>query len=263
MKKAIIGRKIGMTQIFDEKGNVIPVTVIEAGPCPVVQKKTVEKDGYSAIQIGFVDAKVNKVTKPLSGHFKKGDVAPKRFLKEFRLEDAENYNIGDLIYAGDGEISKTVTETETIKKTIEEKSTDEEGNEVITEKEVEETKEVEKTVTETIPGMFAVGDVVDVHGTSKGKGFAGTIKRFNTHRLKETHGSGPVVRHAGSMGAGTTPSKIRKGKKMPGHLGAEAVTVQNLTIVKINAENNLIAIKGAVPGPNKGIVTITSAIKKG
>ena len=262
MKKAIIGRKIGMTQIFDDKGNVVPVTVIEAGPCPVVQKKTVEKDGYSAVQLGFADAKVKSVTKPLGGHFKKGDVAPKKVLKEFRLDDADNYNVGDLIYAGDGEVSKTVTETETVKKMVEEKSTDEEGNEVVTKVEVEETVEVDKTVIETIPGMFAVGDIVDVHGTSKGKGFAGTIKRWNTHRLLESHGTGPVARHAGSMGPGSTPAKIRKGKKMPGHLGAETVTVQNLTIVKINAEHNLIAVKGAVPGPNKGIVTITNAIKK-
>ena len=210
MQKGIIGKKIGMTQIFDEAGKVIPVTVVEAGPCVVVQKKTVENDGYSAVQLGYGDIRAKRVNKPLAGHFKKADVALKRTLKEFRLENADEINVGDLVKAD----------------------------------------------------TFAVGDVVDVHGTSKGKGFSGTIKRHNNSRIKETHGSGPVHRHAGSMGACSSPSRIFKGKGMPGQLGNEKVTVQNLVIVKIDAENNLIAIKGAIPGPKKGTVTITDCIKK-
>ena len=210
MKKGIIGKKIGMTQIFDEKGNVIPVTVVEAGPCVVAQKKTIENDGYNAVQVGFGDVKAKKVTKPMQGHFAKADVAPKKELKEFRLEDCDALNIGDIIKAD----------------------------------------------------VFAEGDIVDVHGVSKGKGFAGTIKRHNNHSIKDTHGSGPVHRHAGSMAAASDPSRIPKGKKMPGHLGAENVTVQNLVVVKVDAENNLIALKGAVPGPKGGIVTITNSVKK-
>lgn len=210
MKKGIIGKKIGMTQIFDEKGNVIPVTVVEAGPCVVAQKKTVDNDGYNAVQVGFGDLRANKVSKPAKGHFAKADVAPKKELKEFRLEDCDALNVGDIIKAD----------------------------------------------------IFAEGDIVDVHGVSKGKGFAGTIKRFNNHSLKDTHGTGPVHRHAGSMAAATDPSRIPKGKKMPGHLGAETVTVQNLVVVKVDAENNLIALKGAVPGPKGGIVTITNSVKK-
>ena len=210
MKKGIIGKKIGMTQIFDEKGNVIPVTVVEAGPCVVAQKKTVDNDGYNAVQVGFGDLRANKVSKPAKGHFAKADVAPKKELKEFRLEDCDALNVGDIIKAD----------------------------------------------------VFAEGDIVDVHGVSKGKGFAGTIKRFNNHSLKDTHGTGPVHRHAGSMAAATDPSRIPKGKKMPGHLGAENVTVQNLVVVKVDAENNLIALKGAVPGPKGGIVTITNSVKK-
>lgn len=210
MKKAIIGKKIGMTQIFDENGKVIPVTVVEAGPCVVVQKKTAENDGYDACQIGFGDKKPSKVSKPLAGHFAKGDVAPKRTLREFKFDDMAAYNVGDIIKAD----------------------------------------------------AFAEGDIIDVTGTSKGKGFQGTIKRFGGHRLKETHGTGPVHRHAGSMGACSTPSRIFKGKKMPGHMGAEKVTVQNLVVAKIDAENNLIAVKGAVPGPKGGIVTIKNSVKK-
>ncbi len=209
MKKAIIGKKIGMTQIFEETGKVIPVTVVEAGPCVVVQKKTMENDGYESVQLGFGDVKANKVIKPLAGHFKKHNVAPKKTLKEFRLADINVYNEGDIVKAD----------------------------------------------------TFAVGDAVDVSGTSKGKGFSGTIKRYNGHRLKETHGSGPVHRHAGSMGACSDPSRIYKGKKMPGQLGNEKVTVQNLEIVKIDAENNLIAIKGAIPGPKGGVVTIVDSVK--
>lgn len=208
MQKGIIGKKIGMTQIFDETGKVIPVTVVEAGPCVVVQKKTVENDGYSAVQLGFGDIRAKRVNKPMAGHFK--DLPLKRTLKEFRLENADELNVGDIVKAD----------------------------------------------------TFAVGDVVDVHGTSKGKGFSGTIKRFNNSRIKETHGSGPVHRHAGSMGANSSPSRIFKGKKMPGQLGNEKVTVQNLVIVKVDAENNLIAIKGAIPGPKNGTVTITDCIKK-
>lgn len=209
MQKGIIGKKIGMTQIFDEKGNVVPVTVIEAGPCVVSQKKTVENDGYASIQIGFGDLKAHKVTKPMKGHFAKGDVAPKRTLREFRLEDTDAYNVGDLIKAD----------------------------------------------------IFANGDKVDVTGTSKGKGYAGVIKRWNFQRLKETHGSGPVARHGGSNGCCSDPSRVFKGLKMAGHLGAEKVTVQNLTVAKVDAENNLIAIRGAVPGPNGGIVVIHDSVK--
>ena len=210
MQKGIIGRKIGMTQIFDEKGCVIPVTVVEAGPCVVVQKKTVENDGYEAIQLGFEDVKAEKVNKPMKGHFAKSDVAPKRILREFRLADCAVLNVGDVV------------------------KTD----------------------------AFVVGEHVDVVGTSKGKGYAGAIKRWNFQRLKETHGTGPVARHAGSLGACSSPSRVYKGMKGAGHLGAERVTVQNLEIVKIDAENNLIAIKGAIPGARKGIVVISDTVKK-
>ena len=209
MKKGIIGKKIGMTQIFDESGKVIPVTVIEAGPCVVVQKKTAENDGYEAVQLGYGDVKVTRVNKPMKGHFDKADVACKKELKEFRLEDCASVNVGDILKAD----------------------------------------------------TFAVGDMVDVSGTSKGKGFQGTIKRHNNSRLKETYGSGPVHRHAGSMGACSSPSRIFKGKGMPGQMGNEKVTVQNLEVVKIDAENNLIALKGAIPGPKGGIVSIVDSVK--
>ena len=209
MKKGIIGKKIGMTQIFDESGKVIPVTVVEAGPCVVVQKKTVENDGYAAVQLGFGDEKATRVNKPIKGHFDKADAAYKKNLKEFRLEDCESVNVGDILKAD----------------------------------------------------TFAPGDMVDVSGTSKGKGFQGTIKRHNNSRLKETHGSGPVHRHAGSMGACSSPSRIFKGKGMPGQMGNEKVTVQNLEIVKVDAENNLIALKGAIPGPKGGIVSIVDRVK--
>ena len=209
MQKGIIGKKIGMTQIFDETGKVVPVTVVEAGPCVVVQKKTVENDGYAALQLGYGDVKVQRVNKPMKGHFDKADVACKKELKEFRLDDCDALNVGDIIKAD----------------------------------------------------TFAVGDAIDVVGTSKGKGFAGAIKRHNQHRLKETHGTGPVHRQAGSMGACSSPSRIYKGKGMAGHMGAERGTVQNLEIVKIDAENNLIAIKGAVPGPKGGIVYIVDSVK--
>lgn len=210
MQKGIIGKKIGMTQIFDEAGKVIPVTVVEAGPCVVVQKKTVENDGYEAVQFGFGDIRAKNVNKPLQGHFKKADVAMKRTLKEFRFEDVSALNVGDVVKAD----------------------------------------------------TFTEGDIVDVSGISKGKGYAGTIKRHNNSRIKETHGSGPTHRHAGSMGACSSPSRIFKGKGMPGHMGAEKVTVQNLKVVKIDEENNLIAIKGAIPGPKNGTVVITDCVKK-
>ena len=211
MTKAIIGRKIGMTQIFDEATNkVIPLTVVEAGPCVVVQKKTVENDGYSAVQLGFGDMREKLANKPIKGHFAKADVAVKRTLKEFKLDGAEEMEVGAILKAD----------------------------------------------------TFAEGDIVDVSGTSNGKGFQGTIKRNNNSRLKETHGSGPVHRHAGSMGACSSPSRIYKGKALPGHMGSEKVTVQNLQIVKIDAENNLIAVRGAIPGPKNGIVTICDCVKK-
>ncbi|MBE6774028.1 MAG: 50S ribosomal protein L3 [Ruminococcaceae bacterium] len=210
MKKGLIGKKLGMTQIFDESGNLIPVTVVEAGPCPVVQKKTIENDGYAAVQVGFGDQKLHRVNKPMKGHFAKGDVAPKKVLKEFRLDDIDTLNVGDILKAD----------------------------------------------------VFAVGDIVDVVGKSKGKGTAGSIKRWNFSRLKESHGTGPVARHAGSLGACSDPSRVYKGKKLAGHLGAERVTIQNLSVVKIDAENNLIAIKGAIPGPKGGIVVIKDSVKK-
>ncbi len=209
MQKCIIGKKVGMTQLFDEKGNVIPVTVIQAGPCVVVQKKTAENDGYESVQIGYGDISNKAVNKPMQGHFAKGDVAPKRTLREFRLADCASLNVGDILKAD----------------------------------------------------LFAAGEKVDVCGTSKGKGYAGTIKRFNGRSLKDTHGTGPVHRHPGSIGANSDPSRVMKGKKMAGHLGVERVTIQNLDVVKVDAENNLIAIRGAVPGPKGGIVYITDCVK--
>ena len=209
MKKGLIGKKIGMTQIFDENGKVVPVTVIEAGPCVVVQKKTNANDGYEAVQIGFGDISPKGVNKPAQGHFKKNDVPFKRTLREFRLDDISAMEVGDVLKAD----------------------------------------------------VFEAGDVIDVTGISKGKGFQGTIKRYGTSRIKETHGSGPVHRHAGSMGACSSPSRIFKGKKMPGHMGTDKITMQNLTVVKVDAENNLIAIRGAIPGPKNGIVCITDAVK--
>ena len=210
MQKGIIGKKIGMTQVFDEKGNVVPVTVIEAGPCVVVQKKTVQNDGYDALQFGFGDVSVNRVNKPMKGHFEKADVAPKRTLREFRFDNCDALNVGDIVKAD----------------------------------------------------TFASGDRVDVVGISKGKGYAGAIKRWNFQRLKETHGTGPVARHAGSLGACSSPSRVYKGMKGAGHLGAERVTVQNLDVVKVDAENNLIAVRGAVPGPRGGIVVLSDSVKK-
>ena len=209
MQKGIIGKKMGMTQIFDENGKVVPVTVVEAGPCTVVQKKTVESDGYVAVQLGYGDISAKKVSKPAKGHFDKADVAPKRTLREFRLDDISAMNVGDILKAD----------------------------------------------------VFAVGDRIDVVGTSKGKGYAGAIKRWNQHRLRESHGTGPVARHAGSMGSCSTPSRVFKGKRLPGHLGAERVTIQNLKVVKVDAENNLIAIKGAIPRPKGSVVCISDSVK--
>ena len=210
MEKGIIGRKIGMTQLFTENGNVVPVTVVEAGPCTVIQKKTVENDGYNAVQLGFEDIREKLVVKPLKGHYDKAEVAYKRVLKEFKLDNSAEMNVGDVIKAD----------------------------------------------------VFASGDVVDVTGISKGKGYQGTIKRLGFHRQPMTHGTSGYHRHQGSMGANSTPSKVMKGKGMPGHMGSEQVTIQNLSVVKVDAENNLIAIKGAIPGPNGGLVVVKTAIKK-
>ena len=209
MKKGLIGKKIGMTQIFDANGKVIPVTVVEVGPCTVTQLKTVENDGYAAVQYGFGEISPKHVNKPYGGHFKKNDIVPKKYLKEFRLDDMSGIEIGAIVKAD----------------------------------------------------IFAEGDKIDVQGTSKGKGTAGVIKRWNFGRLKETHGSGPVARHPGSMGACSSPSRVFKGKKLAGHLGCEKVTVQNLEVVKVDAENNLIAIKGAVPGAKGGLVVVTDSVK--
>ena len=209
MEKGIIGRKIGMTQLFAEDGSVVPVTVLEVGPCAVVQKKTVENDGYAAVQLGFEDVREKLVVKPVKGHFNKAQVAYKRVLREFKLDNGDALNVGDIIKAD----------------------------------------------------VFVAGDKVDVTGISKGKGFQGTIKRHGYHTGPMAHGSG-YHRHQGSMGANTDPSRVMKGKGMPGHMGSEQVTVQNLNVVKVDAENNLIAIKGAVPGPNGGLIVVKSAIKK-
>lgn len=224
MVKAILGKKIGMTQIFDQNGNVVPVTVLNVGPCVVSQVKSKEKDGYEAVQIGFGDIKLKysktersakfntkpiNITMPMQGHFLKNNVAPKKVLKEFRPSDISGFKVGDVIKAD----------------------------------------------------IFSLDDKVDVVGISKGKGYAGVIKRWNCRRLKESHGSGPVVRHAGSNGGCSDPSRVFKGKKLPGHLGAEKVTVQNLKVVLVDAENNLIALKGAVPGPSGGIVMVKDSVK--
>ncbi len=208
MEKAIIGKKVGMTQIFDDKGKVIPVTVIEAGPCVVVQKKSDEKDGYDAVQLGFQDVREKKLTKPEVGHLKKAGVSMLKHLKEFRLSKT-TMNVGDEVKAD----------------------------------------------------VFAEGDKVDITGVSKGKGYAGVIKRHGAQRTPTTHGGGPVHRHAGSMGSGTDPSRIFKGKIGAGHMGAEQVTIQNLDVVKVDAELNMIAVRGAVPGPNGGIVYLKNTVK--
>ena len=208
MKKGIIGKKLAMTQIFDEKGNVIPVTLIEAGPCVVAQKKTVENDGYAAIQLAYEDAKEKHLTKAELGHFKKAGITPKRHLKDFRLEDCSAYEVGSVV-------------------TVE---------------------------------TFAAGDKVDITGITKGRGFTGCVKRWGHHILRMTHGTGPIHRQPGSMGV-IDPARIFKNKKMPGQYGNEQVTILNLVAVKIDAEKNLIAVKGAVPGSKGGIVFIRDSVK--
>ena len=208
MKKGIIGKKLAMTQIFDEKGNVIPVTLIEAGPCVVAQKKTVENDGYAAIQLAYEDAKEKHLTKAELGHFKKAGISPKKHLKEFRLDDCNAYEVGSVV-----------------------------------------------TVD-----TFAAGEKVDITGITKGRGFTGCVKRWNHHILRMTHGTGPIHRQPGSMGV-IDPARIFKNKKMPGQYGNEQVTILNLVAVKIDAEKNLIAVKGAVPGAKGGIVFIRDSVK--
>ena len=209
MEKAIIGKKIGMTQVFDEYGHVIPVTVIQAGPCTVVQKKTAEKDGYEAVQMGFGEIEERKLTKPEAGHLKKAGVPLKKVLKEFRLDDCSKYQVGDELKAD----------------------------------------------------VFAAGDRVDVTGISKGHGYQGVIKRHGAHRLKETHGSGPVVRQVGSLGATSHMSKIIKGTIGAGQMGAEQVTVMNLDVVQVDPELGIIAVRGAIPGPKGGIVFLRNSVK--
>lgn len=209
MNKAIIGKKLGMTQIFSADGKVIPVTVVEAGPCPVVQIKTAEKDGYAAVKVGFGKVEEKDLNKPDNGQFKKAGVEPQKVLKEFKFDDCGKYAVGQSL-------------------TVE---------------------------------TFAAGDHVDVVGLTKGHGFTGVIKRWNQHRLKMTHGVGPVHREVGSMGANSSPSRVFKNKRMPGQYGNERVTVQNLEVVKVDAARNVLLIKGAIPGPKGGIVTVTDSVK--
>ena len=209
MKKAIIGKKVGMTQIFDESGKVIPVTVVEAGPCVVTQKKTIETDGYEAVQLGFEDIKESKLSKPEAGHLKKAGVEAKKHLKEFKLEDAATMNVGDVVKAD----------------------------------------------------TFAAGDWIDVTGITKGHGYQGVIKRHGAHRTDMTHGGGPVHRHAGSMGASSHQSRIFPGKIGAGQMGNEQVTIENLEIVKVDAELNMIVIRGAIPGPKGGLVYLRNTVK--
>lgn len=209
MKKAIIGKKVGMTQIFDEMGKVIPVTVIEAGPCVVTQKMTVEKEGYAAVQLGYEEVAEKKLSKPEAGHLKKAGVGMMKYLKEFKLENAAEMNVGDVLKAD----------------------------------------------------VFAEGDKVDVTGTSKGHGYAGVVKRHGAGRTPTSHGGGPVHRHAGSMGSGTDPSRIFKGKIGPGQYGVETVTIQNLEVVKVDPELNMLVVRGAVPGPKGSLVTVKTTVK--
>ena len=209
MKKGIIGKKLGMTQIFADNGAVIPVTVIEAGPCVVAQKKTTENDGYNAVQLGFEDASPKHVNKPLKGHFEKAGIPAKKHLKEFRFDNAADYNVGDVIAAD----------------------------------------------------TFAAGDKVDITGITKGHGYSGAVKRWGHHMLQATHGTGPIHRQVGSMGANSTPSRVFKNKKMAGQYGNEKLTVLNLEVVKVDAEKNLIAVKGAIPGARGGIVFLRDSVK--
>ncbi len=209
MKKAILGKKLGMTQIFDNNGLVVPVTAIEAGPCFVSQVKTMQNDGYQAVQLAFDNVREQLINKPMLGQLKKAELSSMRYLREFKLDDAENYKLGDKITCD----------------------------------------------------VFAEGDIVDVTGTSKGHGFSGTIAKWNFHRHRMTHGNGPVHRHVGSIGANTFPAKVFKGKKMAGRWGNEKVTVQNLKVVKVDAERNLILVKGAIPGAKGSLVSVKSAVK--
>ena len=209
MKKAILGKKLGMTQIFDNNGLVVPVTVVEAGPCFVTQVKTVENDGYTAVQVAFGDVRENLLNKPVLGQLKKAEVSAKKYLKEFKLDNAAELKLGDKISCD----------------------------------------------------IFAEGDYVDVTGTSKGHGYSGTIAKYNFHRHRMSHGNGPVHRHVGSIGANTFPAKVFKGKKMAGRWGNEKVTVQNLKVVKVDAERNVMLIKGAIPGVKGSLVSIKSAVK--
>jgi len=209
MKKAILGKKLGMTQIFDNNGLVVPVTVVEAGPCYVSQVKTVENDGYSSVQMAYGDVREQLLNKPVLGQLKKAEISAKKYLKEFKLDSANEYKLGDKITCD----------------------------------------------------IFTEGEVVDVCGTSKGHGFSGTIAKWNFHRHRMTHGNGPVHRHVGSIGANTFPAKVFKGKKMAGRWGNERVTVQNLKVVKVDAERNLILVKGAIPGAKGSLVSVKSAAK--
>ena len=209
MKKGIIAKKIGMTQIFDEVGNVIPVTVVEAGPCVVVAKKTMENDGYEAVKLGFETVAEKKLNKAVAGQFKKANVECKKYLREFRYDDISGYNVGDTISAN----------------------------------------------------MFAAGDHIDVTGITKGHGYSGAVKRWGAHTLRATHGTGPIHRQVGSMGACSSPSRVFKNKHMAGQYGNEKVTVQNLDVVRIDEEKNLIAIKGAIPGSKGGIVILRDSVK--
>ena len=210
MKKAILGKKLGMTQIFTPDGLVVPVTVVEAGPCAVVRKKTIDKDGYEALVVAFNQTKENRLNKPQLGVLKKANIGPHKILREFKFEDASGFDIGSEIKAD----------------------------------------------------IFTEGDIVDVSGTTRGRGFTGTIQRWNAHRLKMTHGVGPVHREVGSMGANSTPSRVFKNRKMPGQYGAEKVTIQNLEVVKVDSERNILLIKGCLPGPKGSIVTIKEAVKR-
>ena len=209
MKKAIIGKKVGMTQIFDEMGKVIPVTVIEAGPCVVTQKMTVEKEGYEAVQLGYEEVAEKYISKPEAGHLKKNGIGMLKHLKEFKLENAAELNVGDVLKAD----------------------------------------------------VFTAGDKVDVTGTSKGHGYAGVIKRHGAQRTPTSHGGGPVHRHAGSMGSGTDPSRIFKGKIGAGHMGVDQVTVENLDVVQVDPELNMLVIRGAIPGPKGGLGYVKSTAK--
>ena len=208
MKKAILGKKIGMTQMFRTDGTMIPVTVVEAGPCPVIQKKTEGTDGYDAVQVGFCSVREKLTNKPQIGHCAKAGVKPLRYFREFKLDDAASYEVGQVISCD----------------------------------------------------VFSEGDKIDVSGRSKGKGFAGAIKRWNQARGRKTHGS-HSYRVAGSMGACSSPSRVFKSKHLPGHMGSENVTVQNLEVVRVDAERNLLLIKGAIPGAKGSVVSVRSTVK--